>query len=361
MANPTQTQLGKPAAGPLTFAQLEQLWTANGGDPTVAPTMAAIALAESSGNPSALNATDNNGTQSSYGLWQISTGTHAAPSPSWADPNTNAALAVQKYATQGLGAWGTYTSGIYKQFLSSTAQPVSAGSSVTISGSTDWSKALLTELGAPLTQANVDALNAWQTAEGQWSSTGQFNTSQQHNPLNLETDAQGLPGAPPNGYGGQQICDNNGACTWSYPDYASGIAGTVAYLSQPSMANVLAVLKAGGGLAALSAAVVQSGWGTGPFAGSSTADIQGAGQPQTATLTGVPGGSLPVIGPLISGAAAANNFFGDLTSPTFWRRILMGAAGVALITGGVVIFLASTKPGQETISSAPALAAAVAA
>ena len=77
----------------MNFAQLKQL-AANAGFPTsLQNTMAAIALAESGGNPQALNPNDNGGRQSSYGLWQISTGTHTPPSPNWADPQTNANLA----------------------------------------------------------------------------------------------------------------------------------------------------------------------------------------------------------------------------------------------------------------------------
>jgi hypothetical protein len=48
-------------------------------------------------------------------LWQVSTGTHSYPS-AWATPAGNAAEAVAKYKSQGLGAWGTYTSGAYQQF-----------------------------------------------------------------------------------------------------------------------------------------------------------------------------------------------------------------------------------------------------
>jgi hypothetical protein len=98
-----------------TYGQLETLWTQAGGPKAVAPLMAAIALAESSGNPGALNTTDNGGTQTSVGLWQVSTGTHQYPA-AWATPAGNAAEAVAKYKSQGLGAWGTYTSGAYQQF-----------------------------------------------------------------------------------------------------------------------------------------------------------------------------------------------------------------------------------------------------
>lgn len=114
------------ATAPLTYAQLEGVWIQAGGPKSLAPLMAAIAEAESGGRPGALNPTDNNGTQSSFGLWQISNGTHTPPSTNWADPLTNAKLAVAKYHSQGLGAWGTYTSGAYKQFLNSSTTPAPA-------------------------------------------------------------------------------------------------------------------------------------------------------------------------------------------------------------------------------------------
>jgi hypothetical protein len=100
----------------LTDSQLERAWIDGGGSKAVAPLMAAIALAESGGNTDATNPTDNGGTQTSWGLWQISNGNHSEPSPQWNNPVENARLAVGKYHTQGLGAWGTYTSGAYQRF-----------------------------------------------------------------------------------------------------------------------------------------------------------------------------------------------------------------------------------------------------
>jgi hypothetical protein len=104
-----------PCAGPcrpaLSFDQLQQTWIAAGGDRAVAPLMAAIALAESSGVPNNMNPTDNGGRQTSWGLWQVSNGTHN-PYPNWDDPVSNAAIAVAKYRTQGLPAWGTFTSDV---------------------------------------------------------------------------------------------------------------------------------------------------------------------------------------------------------------------------------------------------------
>jgi hypothetical protein len=120
----------------LSFAQLQSTWLqASQGSgyhsKAWAVLMAAIAEAESSGRPDAVNLYDNNGTQSSFGLWQISNGTHAPPAADWANPVANARLAIGKLESQGLGAWGTYTSGAYKSFLNgvpSSSLPTAAGS-----------------------------------------------------------------------------------------------------------------------------------------------------------------------------------------------------------------------------------------
>lgn len=108
-----------------SYAQLETLWINAGGPKALAPLAAAIAEAESGGNSDALNPNDNGGTQSSFGLWQISTGTHTPPSPSWANPAVNAQLAVGKWKGAGnsFSPWGTYDSGAYKAFLNNSTSP----------------------------------------------------------------------------------------------------------------------------------------------------------------------------------------------------------------------------------------------
>ena len=107
-----------PPYGVLSYNELEQLWIEAGGDPNIASTMAAIALAESGGRAWAFNPKDTNGrggTQVSAGLWQISNGTMHAVAD-WSDPLTNAKYAVAKYKEQGLQAWGTYTTGKYLSY-----------------------------------------------------------------------------------------------------------------------------------------------------------------------------------------------------------------------------------------------------
>lgn len=81
-------------------------------------------MAESGGCSAAVNPTDNDGTQTSWGLWQISNGTHSQPVSGILAPATNAQQAVAKYnAADGFSPWGTYTSGAYKQFYSGSTTP----------------------------------------------------------------------------------------------------------------------------------------------------------------------------------------------------------------------------------------------
>jgi hypothetical protein len=127
-----------------SYAQLEGLWINAGGSKAVAPIAAAIALAESGGCSAALNANDTNGeggTQSSWGLWQISNGTHSQPVPGILTPATNAQQAVAKYQGDNntFGDWGTYSSGAYKQYISNSTTPdtsVSSPASATLDSST---------------------------------------------------------------------------------------------------------------------------------------------------------------------------------------------------------------------------------
>jgi len=108
-----------------TYAQLEQLWINNGGSKATAPVAAAIAMAESSGNPLATSANPDGGTN--VGLWQLDTpgGVGAGYSQGQlTDPNINAAVAV-KGSSDGSNwsDWQTYSDGAYKRFLNAKTTP----------------------------------------------------------------------------------------------------------------------------------------------------------------------------------------------------------------------------------------------
>ena len=120
------------------FGDLELLARQAGFDSSISPTIAAISLAESGGNPMAHNPRypDN-----SYGLMQV----NMLDEPGYQlgaerrrryglqsndqlfDPLTNMKAAKDIYDSQGLGAWSVYTSGAYKNHLPGSFTPASGG------------------------------------------------------------------------------------------------------------------------------------------------------------------------------------------------------------------------------------------
>lgn len=108
--------VGPPANGTkYSYGQLKTLWVLAGGAPSKAPVMAAIALAESSGESNAHNPSG------ASGLWQIEIPVNSGYVPGGAanvyNPLANARAAVAIERAQGLQAWVTYTSGAYRAFL----------------------------------------------------------------------------------------------------------------------------------------------------------------------------------------------------------------------------------------------------
>ena len=119
----------------LTFEEIEQLARQAGFSPDVSPTMAAIALAESGGDPGAHNPRypDN-----SYGLFQI----NMLDEPGYElgaerrakyglssnedlkNPLINLKAAKDVYDNQGLNAWSVFSSGAYKKHLPSNFTPL---------------------------------------------------------------------------------------------------------------------------------------------------------------------------------------------------------------------------------------------
>lgn len=107
---------GEPAAtaGAFSKGQLQTLWSrANGGlgDPNL---MAAIALAESGGNPNAVSPADDRGLwQINWPIWGSTLGRFGSPF----NPLANARMAGHVLGAQGLGAWVTFNQGKHRQFL----------------------------------------------------------------------------------------------------------------------------------------------------------------------------------------------------------------------------------------------------
>jgi len=105
----------------LSFDEILQLAT-NAGFGCDGQTAAAIALAESGGDPDAYNPeTQANAPEGegSYGLWQIYHNKHKEFTPDQLrDPQTNANEAFKIYNDAGgFSPWSTFKSGAYQEFL----------------------------------------------------------------------------------------------------------------------------------------------------------------------------------------------------------------------------------------------------
>lgn len=101
------------SGGRLTLAQLRALAVLAGfSDPDVA---AAVAMAESRGNPAAQNVTSR---EASYGLWQINVRAHPQyDAARLLDPTYNAQAAFAIRQASGWAPWSTYTHGDYLQYM----------------------------------------------------------------------------------------------------------------------------------------------------------------------------------------------------------------------------------------------------
>jgi Lysozyme like domain len=113
-----------------TYPQLEGEWIAAGGGAAQAPLAAAIAEAESGGNPLAAypGTTVKPGQGSptdATGLWQILGPPAGFSASQLTNPLENARMAVAKYKGAGnsFTPWVTYTTGAYRQFLQSGVGP----------------------------------------------------------------------------------------------------------------------------------------------------------------------------------------------------------------------------------------------
>ena len=114
-----------PPSGPMSLAQLIALAQSVGfPEPQTA---AAIAMAESSGNPFAMHIVVTPGPgalpERSFGLWQINTLAHPEFDETQllgAAYNAHAALLISRSGTD-FTPWSTFTSGAYRRFLGASA------------------------------------------------------------------------------------------------------------------------------------------------------------------------------------------------------------------------------------------------
>lgn len=120
-------------------SQIYQLATSVGLGSQNALVASAIAMAESGGNSNAINPGGGSDYEYSVGLWQINLLAHPQYTVMQMQDATQNAKAMSVISNGGTswGAWGTYTSGLYRKYMNSaiTATPVTPSSYSSLSGS----------------------------------------------------------------------------------------------------------------------------------------------------------------------------------------------------------------------------------
>ena len=110
-----------------------------------------------------------------------------------------------------------------------------------------WARALLKNLGVPVSPDNVTAIVSWEMAEGgHWYNTARFN------PLNTTMSEPGATAM-------------NSVGVKAYISWEQGFAATIATLFNGYYAGIIAALERGNDAQAVANAVAASPWGTGAF------------------------------------------------------------------------------------------------
>jgi hypothetical protein len=228
-----------------------------------------------------------------------------------------------------------------------------------------WATMLILALKAqgkdvPVTLNNIENIERWMSAEepsADWYD--------RNNPLNASVGTSASDG------------------TGSYANLESGAQNTAKELTQSNFSNILSALTQNASPAAFSAVVVSSPWASshyGVSAAGAPAKYVEAGRGldyiSTLPLAGqVSAGTGKQVAPADAGAANAESdllpgdpnatsvgglfgswedgllgFFDAIESPKFWERVGLGAFGIFMVIIGGVLFFASTKTGQKTVS-----------
>jgi len=100
-----------------------------------------------------------------------------------------------------------------------------------------WSEAILTALGAPLTSANIVSIGYWMQNE---AGSPPYGIVGANNPINVSQPC----------CGGVPIQDDGDGVTFlqSYPSVSQGVQAIATYLERGNYVNIVADLRAGGGL-----------------------------------------------------------------------------------------------------------------
>jgi len=250
------------------------------------------------------------------------------------------------------------------QYVSPTDTSVSTG---------NWSKALLTLIGAPVNDSNVANIQTWLAHEQNptsWAKGAQGETAQQiqSNPLGVD-GAGNHPGSIFEGLieTAQALLDPANA-QYGYPLIVGSLQSNTQETSVGSSGGKLT--NPSGPSIAFANAVTASGWQSGkvktPTGGGSYGGVgssflgrgqlevnpeglfgQAVGKQFDNGLNYIDTNTPSSVKKVLSEGAAVAGLIGDLTDPQKLKNVGIFVLGAVLVVGGLVIFFAATKPGQD--------------
>jgi hypothetical protein len=236
----------------------------------------------------------------------------------------------------------------------------------------DWAALALKRANLPVTQNNISNIQRWITTE---TGAQQGTWARDNNPLNMT------------GYGSVRPSQY---VFYQFPSLDRSATVFGLFMNQNNMAPIRAALAANAPLPVFSAALTNSAWNVNTSSGKSyggnpnwllayqptttrvnvnelTPSIKVSNTPassvgdmgstsSTSTPKSSGGGGLlshvPIIGGALSAAEATGKLASHLIDPSFWKRVGIGLAGIALIGTGATIFILSTDTAKSAIKQA---------
>lgn len=182
---------------------------------------------------------------------------------------------------------------------------------------TTWARALLATIGAPVTDANVQAVTAWEAAEG-----GNWHNTASYNPLNTTLREPGSHGV-------------NSAGVQAYTSWDQGLQATADTLAAGRYANIRAALASGNDAQGVADAILASPWGTQSLSLGSGAVGGGTGAPGATQAASVVPGTTGLTGLLMTALFVAGG-------------VALLVLGVGKLTGTHPVSAAATAAAPET-------------
>lgn len=207
-----------------------------------------------------------------------------------------------------------------------------------------WETDLLTGIGAPLSDANYQALALWGASEG---------TASSNNPLAVSTR---FPGAT------HCIAQCDGSSpVFAYDSMADGVNANISFL-QHGYDGIISAFQQDAGLVPIWAAINASSWCKGcqnghypnalyqqlnstpaQITNAVTSAIGALGQAAISPVTG----ALQAGQSIVSWTTSLASILSWLSNRQNWLRIGEMVLGIALLVSGGLLFLSTTKPGQD--------------